>query len=187
MDNQDAYTALLAARSLISSVAPDLSDPHLMGTPERIVKMYEEFFNPPVPSITTFDTEESEMVVLDPIPFYSLCAHHWLPFFGSVKVGYLPDKKIIGLSKIARIVKYLAQQPQVQERLTTQIADYLMYRAGDLNPLGVGVIVEGRHFCMEMRGVEAPGVITRTSALRGSFRDLDIQRQEFLQLTDRKA
>jgi GTP cyclohydrolase I len=162
-------------------------DEHLIRTPERVVKMYREFFQTgEPPNVTLFDAQESEMVILRDIPFYSLCAHHWLPFFGTATVGYLPNGKIIGLSKIPRIVKYFAAAPQVQEKLTTEIADHIMDGISGFEPVGVGVVLQATHFCMEMRGVETPGVTTATSAVRGSFKDDAMQRSEFLALAHAK-
>ena len=160
-------------------------DEHLEDTPRRVVKMYQEFFQPgEPPDATLFTAQESEMVIVRNIPFYSLCAHHWLPFFGIATVGYLPNGKIIGLSKIPRIVKYFAGGPQVQEKLTTEIADHLMDGIHEFHPVGVGVVLQATHFCMEMRGVETPGVTTITSAVRGTFKDDPMQKSEFLSLAD---
>jgi GTP cyclohydrolase I len=160
-------------------------DEHLKDTPRRVVKMYREFFQPgEPPNATLFDAAESEMVIVKNIPFYSLCAHHWLPFFGIATVGYLPNGKIIGLSKIPRVVKYFAAGPQVQEKLTTEIADHIMHGIPDFNPVGVGVVLQATHFCMEMRGVETPGVTTTTSAVRGTFKDDPMQKSEFLSLAN---
>lgn len=148
--------------------------------------MYEEFFDTgPPPRITLFDTPESEMVVLNDIPFYSICAHHWIPFFGKAHVGYIPNGKILGLSKFARIVKHFAASPQVQERLTTEIADHLMYGIDQFDPVAVGVVLEAEHLCMSFRGVETPGVTTTTSAIRGSFKEDAAQRAEFFSLANR--
>jgi GTP cyclohydrolase I len=118
------------------------------------------------------------MVTVLDIPFYSICAHHFLPFFGSAHVGYIPADRIIGLSKIARVVEHYARRPQLQERMTEQILRLLRDR---LAPLGVMVVLQGRHLCMEMRGVSKPGVVTTTSAISGAFEE-DKVRQEFLQL-----
>lgn len=171
----------------MKQVWPDQDDDdHLIDTPQRVVRMYEEFFDTgPSPKITVFDTPESEMVLLTNIPFYSVCAHHWLPFYGVAHVGYLPNGKIIGLSKIPRIIKYFAARPQVQERLATEVADHLFSGMDNFNPVGVGVVLQASHFCMEMRGVETPGVTTTTSALRGTFKDDHAQRAEFLALIER--
>src|SRR5215471_4088272 len=132
----------------------------------------------PVINFTTFDAEGmNEMVVVRQVPFYSLCEHHLLPFFGTATVGYVPADRIVGLSKIPRLVQHLARDLQNQERLAAQIAD----KFGDvLKPKGVGVILHARHLCMEMRGVAIAGAVTTTSALRGVFLDDPRARREFL-------
>ena len=162
----------------------DLTDDNLLDTPRRVAKMYQEIFSSlregSEPRITVFENEEhySSMVTVKDIPFYSMCAHHFLPFFGVAHVAYIPTAKIVGLSKIARIVEFYARQPQVQERMTEQIVEYIDDK---LNPRGCYVVVEGRHLCMEMRGVESHDSKTVTSALRGCFAKPEI-RQEFLDL-----
>ena len=125
---------------------------------------------------TTFPTGGAgEMVTEGPIPFFSLCAHHMLPFIGEAFVGYLPGDRLVGLSKIPRVVRFFSQKLQMQERLTMEIADFL---DDELKPLGVIVVMRARHFCMEARGVRTPGVLTRTSALRGlAFRNPDVKRE----------
>jgi GTP cyclohydrolase I len=132
------------------------------------------------PSITTFPNEEGyrNMVMIKDIEFYSVCAHHMIPFFGKAHVAYVPGERIVGLSKIPRVVEFYARRPQLQERLTEQVIDYLVER---LLPKGVMVVFEARHLCMEMRGVEKPGAYTVTSAIRGYFKDRRL-REEFLDL-----
>ena len=131
-------------------------------TPQRVERFYREFFNYPEPKITVFSANGyDEMIVDKGIPYYTFCEHHILPFFGTVKIGYIPDKKIIGLSKLARIVKYFSRRLNTQEYFTKNIADYLQEK---LAPKGVGVIVTGRHLCKEMRGIESRGEMI-TSAL----------------------
>ena len=162
----------------------DLSDGNLLDTPERVAKMYLEVFGSlqegREPRITVFDNEErySSMVTIKDIPFYSMCAHHFVPFFGVAHVAYIPTAKIVGLSKIPRIVKFYSRMPQLQERLTEQIANYLDEK---LQPRGTYVVMEARHLCMEMRGIESNGAKTVTSALRGCFAKPEI-REEFLDL-----
>ncbi len=162
----------------------DLRDGNLLDTPERVAKLYLEVFSSldesREPRITVFDNEErySSMVTVKDIPFYSMCAHHFIPFFGVAHVAYIPTAKIIGLSKIPRIVKFYSRMPQLQERLTEQIANYLDEK---LEPRGTYVVMEGRHLCMEMRGIESNGAKTVTSALRGCFAKPEI-REEFLDL-----
>lgn len=141
---------------------------HLAKTPARFVSMLREMLTPETFDFTTFESTSDEMVTLGPIPFYTLCAHHVVPFFGNVWVGYVPDKCIAGLSKIPRLVNELAKSLHVQEELTGLIADRL---AEKLAPLGVGVVMKGEHLCMAMRGVKQPGVVTTTAAMRGVFAD----------------
>jgi GTP cyclohydrolase I len=150
----------------------------LKDTPRRVARMYEEFFNPEEPKITVFDSQGYDQMVIDKdIPFYSFCEHHMIPFFGTVKIGYIPDKKIIGLSKLARIVSYFSRRLNTQEYLTKNIADYIQNK---INPLGVGVVIRGRHLCKEMRGAKTTGEMI-TSELKGDFRNIEV-REEFLRL-----
>ncbi len=160
----------------------DRRDPNLTGTPERVAKLYLEMFHGLVegaePEVTTFPNEENyqAMVMERDIPFYSLCAHHLVPFYGHAHIAYIPNRKIVGLSKLPRILEFYAQRPQIQERLTEQVADCLW---GRLQPLGAMVVIEARHLCVEMRGVKKPGALTVTSAIRGCFEDRKV-RSEFL-------
>ncbi len=160
----------------------DRQDPNLRETPARVAKMYLEMFHGIVegaePNITTFPNEEnySSMVMERDIPFYSMCAHHLVPFYGHAHIAYIPKRRIVGLSKLPRILEFYAKRPQIQERLTEQVADYLW---GALAPLGAMVVVEARHLCVEMRGVKKPGALTVTSAIRGCFEDRRV-REEFL-------
>lgn len=174
-------------RALLEELGLDLSDPNLAGTDLRVARGYEELFaglyEGMEPRLRTFPNTEkySEMVALVDIPFYSMCAHHLLPFFGSAHVAYLPRERIVGLSKLSRLVDFYARRPQVQERMTEQILALLEKR---LRPAGAMVILEARHLCMEMRGVNKPGVSTRTSALSGVFEEERV-RQELLALLPR--
>ena len=162
----------------------------LSQTPIRVANMLLGLTQPERFTITTFAVDDDpehgvkydEMILVTKIQFYSMCEHHMLPFFGTVDVGYLPGKKVVGLSKIARAIDYFAQRLQMQERLTQQIAMWIM---GTLNPEGVGVIVRARHLCMEMRGVQKPSNETVTSAMLGAFRESQTVRQEFLSLVKR--
>jgi GTP cyclohydrolase I len=160
----------------------DRNDPNLADTPSRVAKMYMEMFHGlkegAEPEITTFPNEEnySAMVMERDIPFYSMCAHHLVPFYGHAHIAYIPLKHIVGLSKIPRVLEFYAKRPQIQERLTEQVADYLW---GTLEPLGAMVVIEARHLCVEMRGVKKPGALTVTSAIRGCFEDRKV-RGEFL-------
>ena len=162
----------------------DLSDPHLRGTPDRVGRMYMEIFreldDQGEPEITCFPNNDGydNMVIVKDIEFFSVCSHHLIPFFGKAHIAYIPRDSIVGLSKIVRIVEFYARRPQLQERLTQQIVDFLEAK---LAPKGSIVVMEARHLCMEMRGVERPGAITTTSALRGRFAE-PIVREEFFNL-----
>jgi GTP cyclohydrolase IA len=159
----------------------DLTDEALSETPHRLAAAYSELLTPEPFDATTFpnDPPYDELVVARSIPFHSLCEHHLLPFQGLAHVGYLPGERIIGLSKLARVVDHYARDLQVQERLTVQIADWL---ERELAPAGAGVVLEAEHSCMSLRGVAKPGAQTVTSALRGALRDDARTRQEFLSL-----
>ncbi len=165
----------------------DLNDPHLIDTPERVGRMYLEIFrglkDQEEPAITSFPNREgySNMVIVKDIDFFSVCSHHMIPFFGKAHVAYIPGEKIVGLSKIARIVEFYARRPQLQERLTEEVVEFMEAR---LAPQGSIVVMEARHLCMEMRGVEKPGAMTTTSALRGCFEDQKV-REEFFDLLKR--
>jgi GTP cyclohydrolase IA len=165
----------------------DRNDPNLRETPVRVAKMYLEMFHGIVegaePDITTFPNEEnySSMVMERDIPFYSMCAHHLVPFYGHAHIAYIPKRRIVGLSKLPRVLEFYAKRPQIQERLTEQVADYLW---GALAPLGAMVVIEARHLCVEMRGVKKPGALTLTSAIRGCFEDRRV-REEFLSFLGR--
>jgi GTP cyclohydrolase I len=152
------------------------------ATPGRMARAYAELLNPRSFDLTTFPNDEGydELVLARDIPVRSVCEHHMLPFVGVAHVGYLPDERILGLSKLARVVELHAHRPQVQERLTTQVTDWLHTH---LRPRGVGVVVEAEHMCMTLRGVRAAGTITITSSVRGALRDDPRSRAEFLALT----
>lgn len=168
--------------AVIDLLRLDRCDPNLRDTPRRIAKMYLEMFHGLVegaePNITTFPNTEnySSMVMERDIPFYSMCAHHFVPFYGHAHIAYIPRRRIVGLSKLPRILEFYAKRPQIQERLTEQIADYLQSK---LQPLGVMVVIQARHLCVEMRGVKKHGALTITSAIRGCFADTKV-REEFL-------
>ena len=168
-------------RSLLQALQQDITREGLVQTPRRVFGFYEQFLNPQPFTFTTFENENGadEMIVQKGIPFYSLCEHHMLPFFGTAIVAYIPHKRIVGLSKLARCVQFHASGLQNQERITQQVNKTLMK---ELEPKGVGVIITARHMCMEMRGVKAPGAETVTSSLSGAFRDDPRTRNEFLQL-----
>jgi GTP cyclohydrolase I len=176
-------------RKIIELLGLDLDDPNLVETPERVAKMYLELFQGLAegaePKVTFFPNDErySAMVIEKDIPFYSLCSHHFVPFYGHAHVAYIPNESIVGLSKMARIVEFYARRPQLQERLTEQIARYM---AEKLDPQGVMVVVEARHLCVEMRGIKKPGALTVTSAIRGIFNTQTV-REEFLDLLNRDS
>jgi GTP cyclohydrolase IA len=177
----DLGAAEQAAADLLDALGADTSSESLEGTPRRIAAIYAELLNPAPFNATTFpnDGGYDELVVAREIPFHSLCEHHLLPFVGVAHVAYLPGERILGLSKLARVVDYFARSLQVQERLTTQVAGWLQR---ELEPKGVGVVIEAEHMCMSLRGVQKPGARTVTSALRGLVRDDARTRQEFLAL-----
>jgi GTP cyclohydrolase I len=177
----DLTAAETAARDLLEALGADLGADGLRETPGRIARAYAELLTPIPFNVTTFPNDEGydELVVVRDIPFQSLCMHHMLPFHGIAHVAYLPDERIVGLSKLGRVVDLFARDLQVQERLTTQVADWLV---DQLAPRGVGVIIEAEHLCMSLRGVQKAGSRTVTSALRGSVKDDARTRQEFLSL-----
>jgi GTP cyclohydrolase I len=178
-----------AMRRIIDSLGLDPRDPNLAGTPERVAKMYLEMFHGlsegAEPTVTIFPNEEhyTAMVMEKDIPFYSMCSHHFVPFYGHAHVAYIPNERIVGLSKMPRIVEFYARRPQLQERLTEQIAGFM---AEKLQPQGVMVVIEARHLCVEMRGVKKPGALTVTSAIRGIFFNRSV-REEFLDLLNRRG
>ncbi len=167
----------------------DLNDPNLVETPERVAKMYMELFRGleegAEPKVTLFPNDEhyTAMVIEKDIPFYSMCSHHLVPFYGHAHMAYIPNETIIGLSKMPRIVDFYAQRPQLQERLTEQVAGFLSEK---LSPQGVMVVIEARHLCVEMRGIKKPGALTVTSAIRGIFYNRPV-REEFLDLLNRRG
>lgn len=180
----DAVRIESAFREIIEAIGEDPGREGLLETPARVARMYGELFeglriDPKSLLAVTFDVAHDEMVILKDIPFYSICEHHFMPFHGVAAVGYIPDGKVVGLSKLARLVEVYARRPQIQEQLTGQIADALM---DALRPGGVAVVIEAEHLCMTQRGVKKPGSRMVTSATRGVFRDHDITRGEFLSL-----
>ena len=176
----DLVAAERAASDLLRSLGLDIDTDEMVETPRRLVAAYHELLTGPDVDLTTFPNTEGydELVLVANIPVRSVCEHHMLPFVGVAHVGYLPDERILGLSKFARLVELVARRPQTQERLTTHVADQLTTH---LQPRGVGVVVEAEHTCMSLRGARAQGTRTVTSALRGSLRDA-AARAEFLSL-----
>jgi GTP cyclohydrolase I len=171
-----------AVEEIITALPVDPAEEGLQGTPRRVADMYAELFsglseNPVQVLSTGFEEGFDEMVIARDIPFYSMCEHHFLPFYGVAHIGYTPRGRIVGISKLARAVDILARRPQVQERLTAQIADAVVEGTG---PTGVGVVVEAEHLCMAMRGIQKPGTRIVTSVNRGCFRDDPRTRAEFL-------
>jgi GTP cyclohydrolase I len=177
----DLPAAERAAADLLGALGADVGSEHLSETPRRVAKAYAEMISPQAFNATTFPNDDGydELVLVRDIPFQSLCAHHLLPFHGTAHVAYLPGERIVGLSKLGRVVDLFAHDLQVQERLTTQVADWL---ESHLEPRGVGVILEAEHLCMSMRGAQKPGALTVTSALRGLVRHDPRTRGEFLSL-----
>jgi GTP cyclohydrolase IA len=175
-----------AARELLRALGADVDAEALQETPRRMADAYAELLTPQPFQATTFPNDDGydELVVARAIPFHSLCMHHLLPFHGLAHIGYLPRERIIGLSKLGRVVELFARDLQIQERLTTQIAGWLEH---ELQPKGVGVVLEAEHMCMSLRGVQKFGAKTLTSALHGLVRDDARTRQEFLALTTRRS
>jgi GTP cyclohydrolase I len=178
----DLARAERAVADLLAALGQDPSCEQLTDTPRRVAASYAELLTPTPFTPTTFPNDEGydELVLAKAIPFSSLCQHHLLPFTGVAHVGYLPGDRILGLSKLARVVELYARRLQLQERLTTQVADWLQ---AHLVPKGVGVVLEAEHLCMSLRGVQATGARTVTSALHGLLRSDPRSRQEFLALT----
>jgi len=171
-------------REILKLIGEDVKREGLLETPARVTRMYEEIFagyevDPRDVLGVTFDEQHEELVIVKDIVYYSQCEHHMAPFFGKAHIGYIPSGKIAGLSKLARLVEAVTRRLQVQERITSQIADILEEK---LEPHGVMVVVEGEHLCMCSRGVKKPGSKTVTSAVRGQFRNSSTLRSEFLSL-----
>jgi GTP cyclohydrolase I len=171
-------------RAMLEELGLDLEDANLSETDRRVARMYLEMFRGleegARPQVTVFPNDEgySSMVMEKDIPFYSMCSHHLVPFYGHAHIAYVPNDRIVGLSKLARIVEFYAKRPQLQERLTEQVVTFLQE---ELEPQGAMVVMHARHLCVEMRGVKKPGAVTITSAIRGIFHERPI-REEFLEL-----
>ncbi len=178
----DLAAAELAAGQFLQALGISTDSESLRGTPGRMARAYAELFSPRPFDLTTFPNDEDydELVLVRSIPLRSVCEHHLLPFVGTAHIGYLPGHRILGLSKLARILEHFACRPQVQERLTKQVADWLQTH---LEPKGVGVVIQAEHTCMTLRGVQATGTTTMTSTLLGLLRTDARSRSEFLTLT----
>jgi len=175
-----------AVTSIIEAIGENPDREGLIGTPRRVAEMYAELFmgvevDPKQELSVVYEQGHREMVVVKDIPFYSMCEHHLLPFYGVAHIGYIPDisGRIVGISKIARVVEIIARRPQIQERMTTDIADTIM---NGLEPSGVVVVIQAEHMCMIMRGIKKPGSNIVTSAIRGAFRSHPDSRAEFFSL-----
>jgi GTP cyclohydrolase I len=173
-----------AVIELLQAIGDDPNRDGLRDTPRRIAEMYAEifgglFYDPREHLRVGFEVAHDEMVILRNIPFYSMCEHHFLPFHGEAHVGYIPDGRVVGISKLARVVEGYARRPQIQEQLTSQIAEAIQ---DVLQPDGVAVVIEAEHLCMTMRGVKKPGSRMVTSAMRGDFKNSHVTRAEFLSL-----
>ena len=180
--NQEKIAA--GVRMIIEAIGDDPDREGLKDTARRVARMYGEFFqglheDPRTYLQVVFDEQHDEMVLVKDVPFHSMCEHHLLPFHGRVHAAYIPRGRVVGLSKIARVIEVFARRPQVQERMTAQIADLLI---DELDAHGVGVVVEASHTCMTMRGVKKPGSLMVTSAMRGSFKTDQATRGEFMSL-----
>lgn len=183
----DQEKIMQGMKLILEGMGEDVNRPGLIETPQRIARMYEEIFagmeqDASVPLSKTFPVENNEMVIEKDITFYSMCEHHFMPFYGKAHVAYIPDGKVVGLSKLARTVEIFAKRPQIQEQMTSQIVDAIM---NELKPQGAMVMLEAEHMCMTMRGVKKPGSKTVTFAARGVFETDKTYQDRFFQLTSR--
>lgn len=183
----DKEKIMQGMKLILEGMGEDVNRPGLVETPERIARMYEEIFggmeqDASVPLSKTFPVENNEMVIEKDITFYSMCEHHFMPFYGKAHVAYIPNGKVVGLSKLARTVEIFAKRPQIQEQMTSQIVDAIMK---ELKPQGAMVMLEAEHMCMTMRGVKKPGSKTVTFAARGIFETDKTYQDRFFQLTSR--
>jgi len=188
MVNQDKIKQAMV--SIIEAIGEDLRRESVKGTPQRVAEMYAELFSgldvdPKTELAVDFEEGYEEMVILKDIPFYSMCEHHLLPFYGVAHVGYIPSPggRVVGVSKLGRVVEICARRPQLQERMTQQIADAIFEA---LQPEGVAVVIQAEHLCMVMRGIKKPGTTVITSSVRGNFRSKVATRSEFLSLIQGK-
>ncbi len=184
----DQEKIVQAMEAVIEAIGENPQREGIRDTPRRIADMYSELFSgmdidPSAELLVGFEEGHKEMVILKDIPFYSMCEHHFLPFYGVAHVGYIPNGRVVGVSKLARVVEVLARRPQLQERMTSQIADTILQA---IAPEGVAVVVQAEHLCMTMRGIKKPGSNVITSATRGSFRRSAVTRSEFMTLLQGK-
>jgi len=183
--NMDKEKIAQGVKLILEAIGEDTQREGLLGTPDRVARMYEEVFSGLTENAAdhlsiTFTEEHEEMVLIKDIPIYSMCEHHFLPFYGLAHVVYIPRSgKVAGLSKLARVVEAFAKRPQLQERLTSQVANTIMDK---LTPLGVMVVIEAEHMCMTMRGIKKAGSMTITSAVRGVFKTSEATRAEAFSL-----
>jgi len=176
--NGEIETAEDNVTRILQSIGEDVNREGLKETPKRYIKFLKEFINPPEFNFTTFENENyDEMIIQKNIPFYSFCEHHIAPFFGVGTIAYIPNKKIVGLSKLARTLEYFSRRLQNQERITTQVAEFIQ---NELDPKGVAVSLSAQHLCMEMRGVKKHNTTTTTNKLLGVFKEIPEVRNEFL-------
>lgn len=173
-----------AVSEILGAIGEDPSREGLLDTPGRVARMYQDFFSgvgvsPEEAIDTVFEASHNDPVVLDNVPFYSVCEHHLLPFFGQAKMGYVPNAKIAGISKLSRALEIASHRPQLQERLTVEVADAIF---NALQPDGVIVELEAEHLCMAMRGIKKPGAKVRTSVVRGKFENYPMGREGLLSL-----
>lgn len=183
----DKEKIMQGMKLILEGMGEDVNRPGLLETPDRIARMYEEIFagmnqDASEPLSKTFPVDSNEMVIEKDITFYSMCEHHFMPFYGKAHVAYIPNGKVVGLSKLARTVEVFAKRPQIQEQMTTQIVEAIMK---ELEPQGAMVMLEAEHMCMTMRGVKKPGSKTVTFAARGIFETDKMYQDRFFQLTGR--
>ncbi|AZJ24263.1 MULTISPECIES: GTP cyclohydrolase I FolE [Bacillus cereus group] len=178
----------VAVKMILEAIGEDINREGILETPKRVAKMYKEVFqglgqNPEKHLLKIFNENHEELVLVKEIPFYSMCEHHLVPFFGSAHIGYIPNNgKVTGLSKLARALETICKRPQVQERITNELANVIFET---LKPKGVIVVIEAEHMCMTMRGVKKPGSMTITSSYKGIFKDNSTLRSETLNLIER--
>lgn len=183
----DKQKAEQAVRLLLEAIGEDVNREGLLETPARVARMYEEIFggyddDASVHLAKTFEVQSNEMVLEKDITFYSMCEHHLMPFYGKAHVAYIPNGRVVGLSKLARCVEVFAKRPQIQEQLTVQIADALMK---ELDAKGAMVLIEAEHMCMTMRGIKKPGSKTVTAAKRGIFENNEALENSFYHMLSR--